>query len=206
MKDQFSKYIFNIIPNLTRPFSIRNTDNIPHFKVKHSFFKNTSFLLVIIGWNKRDLQFQNAPSLNIFKNNILKFIRPTAMNIFGCQNLKGIKYLTKLWCRLSHLYEHKFINNFQDTLNPLCTCGCDVENTCHFLLHCPNLLAEKITVFNKITNIGSNILNQTDTAITKSFLFGNSKYSNKVSLQILNASINFILTSKLFNEPLLNSY
>ena len=34
-------------------------------------------------------------------------------------------------------------------------------------------------------------------------LFGNSKYSNEIDLQILIGSIDFILTSKRFDEPLL---
>ena len=41
--------------------------------------------------------------------------------------------------------------------------------------------------------------------ITKTLLFGNSKYSNEINLQILSASVDFILTSKRFDEPLLNS-
>ena len=139
------------------------------------------------------------------KRNILKFIRLTANNIFGCHNLEGIRYLTWLQLGISHLYEHKFKNNFQNTLNLLCTCGCDVENTCHFLLHCPNLLTEITTLLKKIINIDSNILNKADAIITKTFLFGNSKYSNKINLQVLNASMDFILTSKRFDEPLLNS-
>ena len=122
-------------------------------------------------------------------------IGPTANNIFGCLNLKGIKYLTRLRLGCSHLYERKFKNNFQDTLNPLCTCGCDVENTCHFLLHCPNFLTERNTLLNKITNIDSNILNQADATITKILPFDNLKYSNEINLQILSASINCILTS-----------
>ena len=175
LKDQSPKYLFNIIPKLNRPYPTRNANNIPHFKVKHSFFKNIFFPSVILEWNKLDPEIQNAPSLNIFKNNILKFIRSTANKIFGCHNLKGIKYLTRLRLGLSHLHEHKFKNNFRDKLNPFCTCGCDVENTCHFLLHCPNFLTERNTLFNKITNIDSNILNQADATITKTLLFGNSK-------------------------------
>ena len=104
-----------------------------------------------------------------------------------------------------HCSDHKFINNFQDTLNPLCTCGWDFKNTCHFLLHYLNFLTERNTPLNKITNIDSNVLNQADATITKTLLFGNSKYSNEINLQILNASIDFILTSKRFDEPLLNS-
>ena len=142
LKEQSPKYLFNIIPNLTRPYSTRNANNIPHFKVKHSFFKNTFFPSVIIEWNKLDPEIQNAPSLNIFKKNISKFIRPTANNIFGCHNLKGFKYLSKLRLGFSHLYEYKFKNTFQDTLNPLFTCGCDVENTCYFL-QCPNFLTKE---------------------------------------------------------------
>ena len=108
LKDQSPKYLFNIIPGLTRPCCTRNASNIPHFKVKHSFFKNTFFPSVIIEWNKLDPEIQIAPSLNIFKRNILKFIRPTAKNIFGCHNLKGIKCLTRLRLGFNHLYEHKF--------------------------------------------------------------------------------------------------
>ena len=130
-----------------------------------------------------------------FKKNTLKFLRPTANNIFGCHNLKGIKYFMRLQLGLIHLHEHKFKNNFQDTLNPLCTCGCDVENM-SLLLHCPNFLSERNTLLNKITNIDSNILNQADATVTKALPFDNTKYSNEINLQILNASINFILTSK----------
>ena len=171
MKDQFPKYLSNIIPKLNRPYTARNANNIPHFKVKHSFFKNTFFPSVIIEWNKLDPEIQNAPSLNIFKNSILKFIRPTANNIFGCHNLKGVQYLTRLRLGLSHLHKHKFKKNFQDTLNPLCTYGCDVENTCHFFLHCPNFLTERNTLLNKITNINSNIFNQADATITKTSIW-----------------------------------
>ena len=187
LKDQSPKYLFNVVPKLTKPYSAKNANNILHWKVKHSFFKDTFFPSVIIEWNKLDTKIQNAPSLNIFKKNILKFIRPTANNIFGCHNLKGIKYLTKLRFGLSHLYEPK--------LNLLCNCVCDAENTCHFLLHCPNILTEINTLLNKITNIDSNILNQADATITKTPRFSNSKYSKKINLQILNASIDFILRS-----------
>ena len=88
-------------------------------------------------------------------------------------------------------------------MNPLCACGYDIENTCHFLLHCPNFLTERNTLLNKITNIDSNISNQAKaTYYYQDTLFGNPKYSNEINLHILNASINFILTSKRFDKPL----
>ena len=131
------------------------------------------------------LWIENARSLNDLKNNILNFIRSTENNIFGCHNLKGIKYLARLRLGFSQLYEHNFKLNFQDLLNPLCTCDCSIENTCHFLLSfssSPNFLTEKNTLHNKIINIDSNFLNLVDATIAKTLLFGNSKYYNKVSL------------------------
>ena len=173
-----------IIPKLTRPYFIGNTNNVPHFKVKHSFFKNPFFPSVIIEWNKLDPEIQNALSLNIFKKNILKFVRSTANSTIGCHKLEGIRYLIRLRLVLSHVHEHKFKNYFQDALNPFCTCDCDVEITCYFLLHCPNFLAERNTLLNKTANIDSNISNQADATITKTFLLGNSKYSNKVNRKL----------------------
>ena len=95
--------------------------------------------------------------------------------MFDCHNLKRTKYLTRLRIGFSHIHEHKFKNNIQDRFNSLCTCDCDVENTCNYLLHCPNFLVERNTILKKITNIDSNMLNQADATITKTLLFGNSK-------------------------------
>ena len=39
---------------------------------------------------------------------------------------------------LSHLREHKFKHGFHDTLNPICSCGNDIETSTRFLLHCPH--------------------------------------------------------------------
>ena len=50
---QSSKYLFNINPKLNRPNSARNANNIPHFKVKDSFFKYTFFHQSLLNgpWN-----------------------------------------------------------------------------------------------------------------------------------------------------------
>ena len=67
------------------------------------------------------------------------------------------------------------------------------------------IIAERNTLLNKITRIDSNNLSQVNATVAETLLFGNSKYYNEVNLQILNASINFIPTSKIFDEFLLNS-
>ena len=45
LKEQSSKYIFDVIPKIIRPYFTRNANNIPNFKVKHNFFNNTFFFV-----------------------------------------------------------------------------------------------------------------------------------------------------------------
>ena len=75
-----------------------------------------------------------------FKKKLLNFIRPCSSSIFDIHNPIGNKLLTRLRLGISHLHEHKFRHCFQDTLNPLCKLGKDIESTMHFFLHCTNFL------------------------------------------------------------------
>ena len=100
-----------IFTNLTR-----NADNIPLFNFKHKLYKNSFFLSTIIEWNNLDSNLPNSEHFGIFKNNILKFIKPKPSSFFNCCNLKGIKLITQLRLQLSHLREHKFPKLFKSTL------------------------------------------------------------------------------------------
>ena len=53
LNGQSPKYLFNINPKLNRPYSARNANDIPHLKVKDSFFKNTFFHQSLLNgpWN-----------------------------------------------------------------------------------------------------------------------------------------------------------
>ena len=70
-------------------------------------------------------------------------IRPFQNRFYNCHNPKGIKLLIRLRVGLSPLHEHKFKHSFQDTLNPICNCGEDIETTSHYLLYCPDNLHER---------------------------------------------------------------
>ena len=56
--------------------------------------------------------------------------------LYNIHNPSGIKLLTRLRSGLSHLNEHKFNHNFDDCVNPFCTCSLELESTSHFFLHC----------------------------------------------------------------------
>ena len=57
---------------------------------------------------------------------------PTRSSLFNCRNPRGVKSLTRLTLRLSHLREHKLKHSFQDSLNPICTYGNDIQNFSSF--------------------------------------------------------------------------
>ena len=139
---------------------------------------------------------------SIFKKIILQFIRPSPSSILNCHNLKGVKLLTRLRLGLSHLRDHKFKHSFQDSLNPICNCGTDVETTTHYLLHCPLFSDERLILINNIRNIDNNILNLNDSRFSEVLLFGNSSFSNTKNTSILNTTIEYIVSSKRFEVPL----
>ena len=135
-KTQSPSYLFDIIPTAKRAYITRNDDKLPNFKVKHCNFKNSFIPSTVIEQNKLDLNILNSGSLTSFKGDISKFTCPSENSVFLCNNPRRIQLLTRLIFGLGHLCEHKFKHNFQDTLNPICYCGEDIETSCHYLLHC----------------------------------------------------------------------
>ena len=170
--------------------------------MKYQLFKNSYFPSTIIEWSKLYSNIRNSETLNIFKSKILKFITATANSIFGCHKPIGVELLTRLRLGLSHIREHKFKHNFQDTLNPLCSCGKKVETTFHFLLSCPSYSDERLTLLSKIRDINTNISENTNSQITRFFLCGDKNFTASTNFIILSSTIEYILATKRFDEPL----
>ena len=171
----------------------------------NSFFPST-----VIEWNNLDLKIRNSKTFSAFKKSILKFIRPSPNSIFNCHSPKGIILITRLRLGLSHLREHllhlsHFRHNFQDTLNPICSCGDDIKTTIHYLLHCPNYLDERRKLLDNLQSTGENIHDKNDSQISELLLFGVSSNNDASNICILNATIQFILATKRFDVPLTNS-
>ena len=61
-KNKSPQYLFKLIPEKTHAYATKNVDNIPCFKDRHNFYKNSFF------------------------SSILKFIRPYPSNVFKCNN------------------------------------------------------------------------------------------------------------------------
>ena len=122
--------------------------------------------------------------------------RATPRSFFNCYNNKGIKLMTRLRLGLSHLREHKFNHNFVVVVwisNQLIT----------FFLHCPIFDNKRITHQRTLSNIDCKLIETNESSLTKTLLFGNSLFDSKKNSLILNASIDYILSTKRFEEPLL---
>ena len=68
--------------------------NLPIFKSKYIFFKNSFFPSTISEWNKLEPSLPNSERFLTFKKNILQFIRPTGKSVYNCHNRKGIELIT----------------------------------------------------------------------------------------------------------------
>ena len=62
----------------------------------------------------------------------------------------------------------------------------------HFLLHCTNFLIPRQTLFQKIKNIDDNILCQSETQLTQTYLFGNQNYHSSIN-RLINSSTEYLI-------------
>ena len=169
--------------------------------IQHKNFQKLSsfFLSTIIEWNKLDHNIKNS-TFDIFRKSILTFIRWSANSFFSSHNAKGIKFITKLRHGLSYLREYKFRHSFQDSLEPLGSCGLDIESTSHFLLHCPTYINERRTLLSTIENIDNNLLDLYEAVLIKILLVGSNSFDTNTN--VLNATIDHISSIKRSDELL----
>ena len=64
-------------------------------------------------------------------------------SIYNIYNPLRVKYLTRLRIRFSHLKEHKFKHNFQESIDPMCSSSNGAETTIHFFFSIEQILILK---------------------------------------------------------------
>ena len=57
-------------------------------------------------------------------------------------------------------------------------------------------------MLNNNNEIDSTIFNKSDLVVTRILLYGNESFKDEVNLLILNATIDFVLSTNRFDEPL----
>ena len=177
------------------PTSLLRADRV---KSKHNFFKNFFFPSTISERNKLDPSLRNSESFLTFKKSILQFINTAANSMYNCHNLKRIKIIGRLHLALSHLRGQKFKHNFQESL---CNCGHGIKSINHVFLHRPLFFNERNT-FLTLSCINCNLSSNTDLILTQTLLSGNLSFNSNKNLELLNATIDYLLSTKRFDESL----
>ena len=94
---------------------------------------------------------------------------------------------------------YKFKHNFQDSVDPLCSCGNDIKSTDHFFLHWPNFTTQRQILLNKLKSINASIMGENENSDVRTLLFGRPDFNHSSNKEIINATISFILTTERFN-------
>ena len=66
-KNEHPKYLFNLIPVRSTPYTTRTGGNIPLIKTEDNFFKNLFFSSAVIEWSNLDPNLRNCKSISVFK-------------------------------------------------------------------------------------------------------------------------------------------
>ena len=193
-------YLFNYLPPLS--ISPRYPNIFNSFHCRTVAFQDSFFPSSVNNWNQLDTETRNCKSYPIFRNKLLKIVRPLENKIFNIFDPLGTKLLSRLRPGFSHLREHKFRHNFSDTINPMCSCTLHPETTTHFLLHCQNYSIIRQTLMSDLQMIDSSIILLNDTNFVNLLLFGNSSFNDLTNRNILIASIKYIKSSLRFEEQL----
>ena len=72
----------------------------------------------------------------------------------------------------------------------------------HFLLHRPTYITERRILLSIIENIDNNLLDLCEPVLIRTLLFGSNSFDIYANTNVLNATIEYILSIKRFDEPL----
>ena len=184
-------------------YNTRSLEDVATLNNRTDIFKYSFSPSTLSEWNKLDLKIQQSKTLLTFWNAPIKIGRPISKLVYYVHNPLCLKLLTWLKLGLSHLNQHKFNHNFQDCLNPLCSCSLVVDSVSHFLLHCQYCSNICSTLLNELQSIDKNLLNQEDDIVIEIILYESTKFNTNQNFRLLNSSIDDFLKSERSSSSLL---
>ena len=185
------------------PLRAASTAIIRPIPSRTKLFKSTFLPYCIREWNNLSVETRNAKSINIFKKSILREKKENSL--FSICDPVGVKLLTRLRLKFSHLNEHKFRHGFNDTINPICACGNEIETTEHYLLRCHSYSAQRLELFKNLEKLDPCFLELNSENQVMFLLYG-SQINNSESLNhdILKNVIIYIKATARFDKSLIN--
>ena len=142
--------------------------------------------------------FNEMPCLSELKKHLLSLFRPTAKSIFNTYNPVGTKHLFQLRLGLSKLRSHKKNHNFLDTPTDHCLCKTGVEDTRHYLFHCPFYARHRATLASSVINVleQKNLNHLADSESL--YLYGDKTLTFEENRTIILATIHYIKNTNRF--------
>ena len=110
-----------------------------------------------------------------------------------------MKLLSHLRLNFSHLNGHKLRHNFNDTVDPMCTCGLEPETTLHYLLRCNLYSAQRQELLNNVCVLNPSLKNYSNEKLLNILLYGLENFNCNMNKGILKATIKFLKISERFN-------
>ena len=155
-------------------------------------FKLSFFPFCAKEWGNLSGELRNIDSIKKFKLSILNFVRPRENSVFAVHDINDLKLLTRSRLNFSHLNEHKFRHNFNDTIIPMSSCRKEPETTLHYLLHSDFYSIYRIELLNDICALTNFLKNIVEENLLKVLLYGAEECSSKINSEILKCTIKFI--------------
>ena len=175
-----------------------------HINVKQTVLSILFFPSTVNDWFNLDINIRNSELISLFKCRLLSLIRASQNSTYNIFDSKGLKSLTPLRLDLSHLNAHTFWHNFQDCLNPLCSCRLEPEDTSHYLLHWHHFSNHRADLMNSVKYVCDNFEPMSDN-FKKNMLLcavGDSHFDEVKNRFFLEATITYIKGSEWFSGSL----
>ena len=196
------KYFANYLNINIRVYKRRASghNNIKRFGIRTENFKQSFF--PFCEWYKLDISLREAKNIKCFKSMLKDFFNMKQKSLFAIHDPAGVKLLSRLRLKFSHLNEHKFRHNFKDALSPMCDCGSEIEATDHFFLRCPFFAINSQKLLKDLLKIDPFLRDLKDELLLDITLYGSYKYKDTVNKEILLHTISFIKNTKRLERPL----
>ena len=78
----------------------------------------------------------------------------------------------------------------------------DIESTAHYLLHCSTYITERRTLLSNTEKIDNNPLDLCEHVLIKTLLFGSNSFYTNANTNVLNATVQYVLSTKRVEESL----
>ena len=161
------------------------------FKGRTKAFKSSLFPYCAKEWGNLSEELRNIDSIKTFKLSILDFVRSRENAVFAFHDINGLKLLTRLRSNFTYLNEHKFRHNFNDTINPMCSCGKESERTLHYLLRYDIYSIYRLELLNDICAFNHSLKNISEENLLKILLYGAEEFFFKINSGVLKCRIKF---------------